>query len=134
MCRRTRPDDLMLQRRGAEPPKPARDSRDVKEARVLAHKAGHWSILLVIDKHKNPPSLNMKVGPGDENSTTPPGEVDWTPLRDYDEEWFSSNSWNYSMNEGVSVERIYKFVKDKHLDEYKFKKAGEFFEGCRHWV
>lgn len=73
----------------------------------------------------------MKVGPGDENST---GEVDWTPLRDYDEEWFSSNSWSYSMNKGVSVGRIYKFVRDKHLDEYKYKKAGEFFEGCRHWV
>lgn len=80
----------------------------------------------------------MKVESEDEESSAESvkGKLDWThvPSYVYDPEWFGSHSWDFSMTADVQVKQVYKFVKDQHLDEYKFHKDGVDLVGCKYWV
>lgn len=75
----------------------------------------------------------------DSDSDTAIGKLDWRPFferqnDENDKDWFQNNSWDYAMHKNVQVKDIYEFVKTNHLDKYRFKKVGNDYVGCRHWV
>ena len=112
------------------------DARRVSSVRVVVHTLGvwpnrmmsdnHWSIYLLLTDEDGSVRINMTAELGD-----PKGRLEWSPNLGYALSASAIQYWDYSLDSGLTVAKVYNLIIGNRRDEYLMAGGGS---GCRWWM